>query len=218
MQEALLEKAFEKQAKASKKHWKGRGRDAKSREKHTKSKEKTSKKQCKWFTKVSKNGRLSKELFYEMYQKLCPNDKNAKGFCNHVFRAVDADNNGYISFREFLLALDITIVGTPEDKLKWAFRLYDINGDGVVNRCEMIIIIESMFKMFDPYSRGKNYANNRAKKIFTQLDINNDLKLTEDEFVLGCLQDEELTRLLTSGAFAVCRKLGEGVSSRRASW
>ena len=155
---------------------------------------------------MSKNGHLSQEVVYEMYQKLCPNDKKARGFYNHVLRAVDADNNGYISFTEFLLVLGITTARTPEDKLKWAFRMYDINGDGVVNRCEMILIFKSMFKMLDRCSieYHKNYDKSHARKIFTQLDVNNDLKLTEYGFVYGCLQDEELTQLITSGAFVRC--------------
>ena len=41
---------------------------------------------------------------------------------NHIFRTFDTDKNGYIDFKEFLLAIDITSAGTAEEKLKWAFR------------------------------------------------------------------------------------------------
>ena len=180
---------------------------------HTNCDEKTIKKQYKEFKKKSRKGQLSEEMFYEMYQKLCPNDKNTREFCNHVFRALDTDNNGYVSFKEFLLALDVSTCGTPEDKLNWAFKLYDINGDGVINRCEMIMIIESLFEMLDdgtlkhlPEYNRKTYAKERAKVIFAKLDANHDLQLTKDEFVSGCLQDDDLARLLTSHAAAMCLK------------
>ena len=41
--------------------------------------ENTIKKLYKEFKKKSRKGKMSPALFYEMYQKLCPNDKNARG-------------------------------------------------------------------------------------------------------------------------------------------
>ena len=92
------------------------------------------------FKKKSRKGQLSPALFYDMYVRLSPND-NAKDYCNHVFRTLDTDNSGYVSFKAFLLAINISSNGSLEQKLNWAFKLYDINGDGWINRCEMIIII-----------------------------------------------------------------------------
>ena len=170
---------------------------------HTKCDEKTIKKMYKQFKKKSRKGNLTPSLFYEMYSKLCPSD-NAKDFCNHVFRTFDTDNNGYVSFKEFLLAINISSNGSAEEKLKWAFRLYDINGDGVINRCEMIIIVEAMFEMLNEGQvQGKNNAKDRAKEIFAKLDINGDFKLTREEFITGCLNDPQLSNLLTTHACAM---------------
>ena len=36
--------------------------------------------------------------------------------------AFDNDKNGSIDFKEFLLAIDVTSAGSPEEKLNWAFR------------------------------------------------------------------------------------------------
>ena len=33
------------------------------------------------------------------------------------------DGNGSIDFREFMLATDMTTAGTPEEKLRWAFKV-----------------------------------------------------------------------------------------------
>ena len=41
-------------------------------------------------------------------------------------------------------------------------------------------------------------AIDRAQKIFSFLDVNNDGDISEEEFVRGCLQDEELVRALVS--------------------
>ena len=75
----------------------------------------------KGFKQDCPNGKLSTALFMKIYSKCFPAG-NAEGFCAHVFRFFDSDNNGFIDFKEFLLAVDVTSAGSPEEKLNWAFK------------------------------------------------------------------------------------------------
>jgi len=50
-------------------------------------------------------------------------------------------DSGKIDFKEFLLAINITSAGKPEQKLEWAFQMYDVNGDGTIEPKEMTEII-----------------------------------------------------------------------------
>ena len=45
---------------------------------------------------------------------------------------------------------------------------------------------------------SEQLAIDRAQRIFSFLDINNDGDISEEEFVRGCLKDEELVRALVS--------------------
>ena len=67
------------------------------------------------------DGKLNPEAFMRIYTKCFPIGKAAQ-FCEHVFRTFDTDRNGFIDFKEFLLAIDVTASGTPEEKLSWAFK------------------------------------------------------------------------------------------------
>ena len=68
------------------------------------------------------DGKLTANSFRKIYTKCFPSG-NVNEFCDHVFRTFDTDKNGFIDFKEFLLAIDVTSTGSPEEKLDWAFRL-----------------------------------------------------------------------------------------------
>ena len=42
---------------------------------------------------------------------------------DHVFRTLDLDGNGELDFKEYVLAMDLVHAKTPEEKLKWAFKM-----------------------------------------------------------------------------------------------
>ena len=65
--------------------------------------EKTIKKKYKAFRQACPNGCLTNGRFYHMYEKHFPGG-NAEKYCELVFKAYDTDQNGFIDFKEFLLA------------------------------------------------------------------------------------------------------------------
>ena len=88
---------------------------------HTRYNEETIQEWFKGFKQDCPDGRLTADSFMKIYSKCFPAG-NVSEFCDHVFRTFDTDKNGFIDFKEFLLAIDVTSSGTPEEKLNWAFR------------------------------------------------------------------------------------------------
>ena len=50
---------------------------------------------------------------------------------------MDPEGRGLVSFEEFAHALALLKRGSLEEKLTWAFHLYDLNGDGYLSREEI---------------------------------------------------------------------------------
>jgi Ca2+-binding EF-hand superfamily protein len=86
------------------------------------------------------SGFITKEQFSNMYATYFPNG-DAEAFAEHVFLSYDSNGDGVVDFREFICALSIMSRGTFDQKLSWAFSLYDINDDGSVTRDELLDII-----------------------------------------------------------------------------
>jgi len=155
----------------------------------------------KGFIQDCPDGKLDPNAFMKIYSKCFPGG-NASEFCDHVFRTFDADKNGFIDFKEFLLAIDVTSSGSPEEKLNWAFSMYDVDGNGWVDLLEMTRIVQSIYKMSGIKRRQQQVESpeERAEAIFKKMDINSDGKVTREEFVDTCKEDDKLIELLTPRA------------------
>ncbi|TKS88477.1 EF-hand calcium-binding domain-containing protein 1 [Collichthys lucidus] len=60
-----------------------------------------------------------------------------------VFRTFDKDKDGFISMREWIEGLSVFLRGTLDEKIKYCFDVYDLNGDRYISREEIIPMLKN---------------------------------------------------------------------------
>ena len=75
--------------------------------------------------------------------------------------------------------------------------MYDVDNNGVIDQAEMKKIVQAIYDIMGfGATRPKDTAEERATKIFSKMDENGDGLVTKDEFTRGCLQDDELSKMM----------------------
>ena len=96
-----------------------------------------------------------------------------------VIAVLDKNKDGSISFLEFVQGLNSLSAGSSqEEKLRFAFQIYDINGDGYISNGELFTVLKMMV--------GNNLNDVQLQQLvdrtIIKADKDHDGKISFDEF------------------------------------
>ena len=63
---------------------------------------------------------------------------------NRLFQVISGENSDYLSFREYILYLDLVNYGSKEDKLKHCFKFFDIGNKGYITNKDFTTILYNL--------------------------------------------------------------------------
>ena len=102
-------------------------------------------------------------------------------FVEQMFQLIDQDGNGFISFREFLNMIVIFAKGSPEDKIRLMFEMYDVDKSGSLSRGEFQKMLKAMMELVNA-SVAPDQMDGLIDSMFTSAGFQNKQELTLEDF------------------------------------
>lgn len=99
--------------------------------------------------------------------------------CEKLFQMFDKDKAGQIDVREFMIGLSNFTGAGKEEKLKFAFMVFDEDGNGVITKQELIKILKA-----NHMASSDKEVMRKAETIMAQADKDGDGVVSFDEFVI----------------------------------
>ena len=112
----------------------------------------------------------------------------------------DEDGGGDVDFQEFVTGLSaFSSKGSKEEKLKFAFKVYDIDRDGYISNGELFIVLKMMV--------GSNLKDGQLQQIvdktIMEADGDKDGKISFEEFT-KMVENTDVSMSMTLGKFPSC--------------
>ncbi len=102
-------------------------------------------------------------------------------FVEQMFQLIDQDGNGFVSFREFLDMIVIFAKGSPEDKIKLMFDMYDVDRRGILDRASFKKMLKAMMELVNTQVSG-DQMDTLIESMFTSAGFQNKQELTLEDF------------------------------------
>ncbi|KAJ3332081.1 hypothetical protein HDU76_001344 [Blyttiomyces sp. JEL0837] len=110
-----------------------------------------------------------------------------------LLSVLDGDGTGDVDFKEFISGLSaFSSKGNKEEKLRFAFKVYDMDRDGFISNGELFLVLKMMV--------GNNLRDNQLQQIvdktIMEADLDMDGKISFDEFS-KVVENTDIARQMT---------------------
>lgn len=117
---------------------------------------------------------------------------------DRVFRAFDKDNDSYIIMEEWVKGMSVFLRGDLDEKIKFCFDVYDLNGDGHISREEMFTLLKSSIVKQTSDEDPDEGVRDLVELALKKMDVDCDHKVSMCDFETAVKQDSLLLQAFGS--------------------
>jgi len=167
-------------------------------------------------------GLLNREQFGKCFAALGMGDSV---IASRMFDQFDKNKKNSVNSKEFLTTMYIMMRGDIDEKLSFAFDMYDLDSNGIITRGELVQVISDMQGCMEALKIDQKFtAAEYADYVFSKLDTEGDGKITRERFVDGMKRNVDIIKGLGihrgnhTSSQTVIKKKGITVSFMSSNW
>lgn len=108
--------------------------------------------------------------------------KSQNFILKRMFEIFDENGDGGITFSEFLKGLSaLSGKASEQEKMKFSFRLYDVNKDGKISKAELKTMLKGSVTAF-PYKFSEEEMDALVERTFAESDLNRNGYISYNEY------------------------------------
>lgn len=158
-----------------------------------------------WYEKLKAacpNGKISKSDTVSFLRSInCGKEEQIQKLATDIHKAFDANNDGIVDLREFLIGFALTSTGNIREKLKYVFRTYDQDKDGFINKKEIDRMVKIVMRLHAKDDLEKTaLVIDDLKLSIERLSGGKDpdqIKIASKEFIQLLIDNKELCDLIS---------------------
>jgi len=132
------------------------------------------------YTQVTQR-RLDRTKFKEMLQNYFQMTDDL--LMDRVFKAFDKDNDSLVNMEEWVKGMSVFLRGDREEKIRFIFDVYDLNGDGVITREEMFSFLKEAFIKLSNEEDPDEGIKDLVELTVKLLDFDKDGRVTYEDYL-----------------------------------
>ncbi|XP_021045908.1 EF-hand calcium-binding domain-containing protein 1-like [Mus pahari] len=108
---------------------------------------------------------------------------------NRVFFVFDKDGDSYVNLEEWIKGLAVFLRGTFEEKMRFCFEVYYLNGDAYISQEKIFDMLKSSLFQHSPEEENEEGIKDLVEISLKKMDYDNDGKISFADFEKAVRKD-----------------------------